>query len=63
MQKKMNQDQCITECISSMKIDISDNIRSQLDEIMPALKQALGATFESINSQFEDLKMDILNAI
>ena len=59
----MNRDQCLTECISSMKIDISENIRSQLDEIMPALKQALGATFESINCQFEDLKKDILNAI
>ena len=59
----MNRDQCLTECISSMKTDISDNVRSQLNEIIPTLTNALGATFESINGQFEDLKNDILNAI
>ena len=59
----MNRDQCLTECISSLNSDISDNVRSQLDEIIPPLKHALGATFESINGQFEDLKKDIINAI
>ena len=59
----MNRDQCLTECISSFKTDISENVRSQLNEIIPTLTNALGATFESINSQFEDLKKEILNAI
>ena len=63
MQRKMNRDQCLTECISSIKSDISENVRSQLNEIIPTLTNALGATFESINGQFEDLKKDILNAI
>ena len=63
MQKNMNRDDCLLECISTIRSDMSDNIRSQLGEIIPSLTEVLGATYESINGQFEGLKRDIIHAI
>ena len=63
MQRNMNRDDCLLECISTIRSDTSEDIRSQLGQIIPSLTEALGATYESINGQFEGLKRDIIHAI
>ena len=49
MQRNMTKDECLKECISTIRSDMSENIKSHSDEIIPALTKALGGKYGSIN--------------
>jgi DNA anti-recombination protein RmuC len=62
MNLKMKRDDCINQCIASMKSDLS-SLGLQIDDLIPSIKHDIEANFESLNSQLEAMKEEILQAI
>ena len=62
MNVKMKRDDCIAQCIASMKSDLS-SLGLQMEDLIPSIKHEIEANFESLNSQLEAMKEEILQAI
>jgi len=62
MNVKMKRDDCIAQCIASMKSDLS-SLGLQMEELIPSIKHEIEANFENLNSQLEAMKEEILRAI
>ncbi len=62
MNVKMKRDDCIAQCIASMKSDLS-SLGLQMEDFIPSIKHEIEANFENLNSQLEAMKEEILQAI
>jgi hypothetical protein len=62
MNVKMKRDECITQCIASIKSDLS-SLGLQIEDLIPSIKHQIEANFESLNTQLEAFKEEIIQAI
>ena len=62
MNVKMKRDDCIAHCIANMKNDVT-SLGLQMEDLMPSIRHELEANFETLNTQLENFKEEIIQAI
>ena len=58
----MKRDECIAHCIANMKNDVT-SLGLQMEELMPSIRHELEANFETLSTQLEAFKDEIIQAI
>ena len=62
MNVKMKRDDCIARCLASMQSDLSA-LGLKMEDLMPSIRQEIEANFESLSTQLEAIKDEIIQAI
>ena len=62
MNVKMKRDECIAHCIANMKNDVT-SLGLQMEDLMPSIRHELEANFETLSTQLEAFKDEIIQAI
>ena len=62
MNLKMDRDECIANCIASMKSDLS-SLGFQMEDLISSIKNEIEANFELLYTQLEEFKQEIILSI
>ena len=63
IQSKLSREQCLNESLALMKNGLSQRIEFQIEKILPTFSHALDSNFDSLSTQLEQFKNEIIEAI